>query len=200
MSASAASHADMEGGRVVSGFGRTLAVGAVCALGVPAALALGASSLGREAVLALSWWAAGGALLVAVAPRWRTRLAVSLTTVIVGALVLLLVGGRLNVLIAMTLFVAIARSGFLFRMRPARALGIETLVGLGAIVVVLFLDGPGAIAHALACWGWFVAQSFYFLVPGTHSRVPGTRVGIWGHTGDPFDRARRHLEVLLDGP
>lgn len=98
-----------------------------------------------------------------------------------------------EVAVAVSAGLAICRSAWLFRVRPARAALIESLLGLAALGMAGFLYGPSSIGLALAVWGYLLVQSAWFLVPGARRRA-GPQPAL-----DPFEEAERRVRVLLEG-
>jgi len=110
--------------------------------------------------------------------------AATLTAVAGGAL--LLVGDAAVLCVGLAVVLAVARSAFLYRAAPARAVVVETALAGGGLVFARLLGTP-----SLAIWGFFLVQSFFFLVGGVRARETAT-----GHS-DPFEAAHaRAMEVL----
>jgi hypothetical protein len=80
------------------------------------------------------------------------------------------------------------RSGFLYRQRPARAVLAETVLLSAGLALASFLG-----SLPLACWGFWLVQSGYFLAGGVTARADDESGG-----GDPFERARSRILGLLD--
>jgi hypothetical protein len=85
------------------------------------------------------------------------------------------------------------RSGFLFRQRPARAAFTEVVLLSAGLALVAFLAGPHGRSLPLACWGFWLVQSGYFLVGGVAARADDE-----SGSGDPFESARSRILALLD--
>jgi hypothetical protein len=61
------------------------------------------------------------------------------------------------------------------------------------LLLARFLASPGLLGIALALWGFFLVQSVFFAIGGTHERRP--EAGAL----DPFDRAKRRMLEVLEG-
>lgn len=173
------------------GFARTLAFGALAAATLPlSVLALGPWLGGAGARAAHGVLATAAYLAVLAPPGARRRLAVALAAAAAGVLWWGLAGSFAGFLAGLSAIVAVFRSGWLFRRGVARAMVVEGSVLLLALATWYGLAGPGLPGQALALWGWFVAQSFYFLPGGLARRRRRP-------DGDAFERARQRLEELL---
>jgi hypothetical protein len=95
--------------------------------------------------------------------------------------------------IGMAAMLGVARSGLARRAGPARAVAIEVGLLACGLVFAGFLAGRSPVAVALALWGFFLVQSFYFLVGGTAARSAGR----W--RADPFEEAYARATAVLDG-
>ena len=182
----------------MSNFTKTLAFGAAAAISLPLTVLALAPWIGSQHAFAFHAVAATGGYLaiLSVGGRRQLRLgsaAAVLGLVGLGALVWGLSDSPANLVLLLGLEVALVRSGLLFRRRLARTWVIETFVGLGAAATAAFLFTPGLLGSALAIWGWFVVQSFYFPLGGLSRRTKPAR-------GDPFDEASRSLEEILETP
>ena len=182
----------MERSESARGFARTLGFGALAASTLPLSTLVLAPVLGGARALALHAVLAAAGYLAVMAPDARRRVAVAAGGGAAGLLCLAWAGSNTGLLVALSLVVAVVRSGVLFRRGLARSLAVEGIVLLLAVATLHVLAVPGLAGRALALWGWFVVQSFYFLPAGLAARARGTQ-------GDPFERARRRLEELLAG-
>jgi hypothetical protein len=86
----------------------------------------------------------------------------------------------------------VARSGFLYRAAPARAVALEVGLLVGGLVFARFLSATALFPTALAFWGFLLVQSLFFLVAGVRARPPGSR------GADPFEEAYQRATVLLE--
>jgi hypothetical protein len=175
---------------VEAGFARTLMFGAAAAAGLPIAVLGLAPVLGADAALGLTLVLATAGYLVVLTPGPRGKLALGFGTGVVGLIAWSATGSVRELLLVLTLGVSLVRSGVLYRRRPLRAVVIEAIVGVGSLATVRFLAAPGLLGSAIALWGWFVVQSFYFLLGGLARRRPQPE-------GDAFETARQRLEELL---
>jgi hypothetical protein len=71
----------------------------------------------------------------------------------------------------------------------------ETLLLAGGLALARFLAGPDTLQVAFAIWGFFLAQSFFFLLGGVGERSHDA--GIAGL--DPFEVARARAVELMEG-
>jgi len=108
-------------------------------------------------------------------------------------MVLSLSPGLVELAVALTLVVSVARSGFLLRQSPGRALVYETVCGAASLGLAWALYQPTVFGAALSLWGWFLVQSCFYLLVEVFPRRP--RAG----EGDAFEVARARLLELL-GP
>jgi hypothetical protein len=172
------------------GFGRTLGYGAIAALGLPVFVLATGRSLETQPAITLYAVAATAGYLAVLARGARTRVAVAVAAFALGLVVRAIFVGMAPLFLVLSLGVALVRSGLLFERRSLRGAGIEAVVLVVALVSAHLLSSPGLLAAALAVWGWFVAQSFYFLLGGFARRRTRAQA-------DPFETARSRLEELL---
>ncbi len=92
------------------------------------------------------------------------------------------------------LILAIARSGFLYRGKPARVLVVEGLLVGGGLLFARAPAEGSLLATALAIWSFFLVQSLFFLIGGMRKRRSEEVAG------DPFERARQQALALMDEP
>lgn len=186
MTGSNAERPEIEGG-----FARTLGYGAAAAAGLPVAILALQPILGVQRGLGLALVMATAGYLVALTPGPRSKLAMGVAALLAGGVAWGVVAGSSRELfLALTLGVSAVRSGVLYRRRPLRAVVIEGIVAIGSLATARWLATPGLLGEALALWGWFVVQSFYFLLGGLTLRRPRPE-------GDAFETARQRLEELL---
>lgn len=182
------------------GFGRMIGLGAIAAIVLPLALyvfhrLIGHVSAprGAEVGLGLYWVIAAACSLAVSAGSRRARAFVPFAALLAGLAVLSLSPGLVALAVALTLVVSVARSGFLHRQAPGRALLLEAFCGSASLLLAWALYQPTVFGAALSLWGWFLVQScFYLLVARVARRKPAADV-------DPFDVARGRLLELL-GP
>jgi hypothetical protein len=85
-----------------------------------------------------------------------------------------------------------ARSGFLHRTAPARAVAVEAGLLVGGLLFARFL-AAGSLATTLAVWGFFLVQGCWFLVGGIVTRDDG-------RNPDPFEDACARATEVLERP
>ncbi len=173
------------------GFGRTLAFGALAAATLPVFVLAMAPLLGSGRALVLHAILITAGYGMVLASRARQRLAVGAVACLGGLVLAGASSSSGELLVGLSLGVGLIRSGWLLERRTLRAVVVEGLVLIGSVTTAHFLASPGLLGGAVALWGWFVVQSFYFLVGGLRVRSPR-------RAGDPFDAARRELQELLD--
>jgi hypothetical protein len=190
-----AAHAEAAG--TSRGFGRTLTFGAIAALGVPVALcaaqhAFGSIGSTRAAEIGLGlYWVttAAGALAVAASSR-RARVLIGFAASLVSWIVLLRAPSLSVLAVALTLVVALVRSGVLMRQGAVRGLVVEMACGACSLGLAYALYAPTVVGAALSLWGWFLVQSCFYLLAAIR---PRRHAGV----ADPFDVSRSRLLELL---
>jgi len=176
-----------------NGFGRGVAFAAVAAAGSAAWLLCTAPLLGARRAFAL-WLVGLAAVYVGgLAERVRGRVGAAALTAAVGLGLLAVVPGNHELVPALAVVIAVARSVFLFRAAPARAVVVEGLLLLGSLGFAAALGGPSLRGILLGTWGFFLVQSFFFLIPG------GRICASAGRT-DPFAAAHARALALLERP
>lgn len=173
-------------------FSGSLGFAAVAAAGfAPFALALrpilgGGWALATFAVLATAVYVAG------LAATRRGGLGAALLALLVGSAALGVLWTPREVILAAALALGLCRSGVLYRAPFARAVALESLLLGGGLVLAAHLAGGGLLSGCLAVWGFFLAQSVFFLVAGVSTRRGS------GEAEDPFDAARARLLAVLE--
>jgi hypothetical protein len=132
------------------------------------------------------------AYLGGLAPERRRGIAVFVVAVFIGVGVALAASAPAELALGLGALLAVGRSGFLYRAPTARAVLIETVLVGGGLVFARFLAGHSPLSLGLALWGFFLVQSFFFLVGGIRVRGGG------GHHPDPFQDAYGRALALLD--
>lgn len=180
-----------------SGFGRTLALGAVASLALPLALwALERLSgnlqalRGSEVALGLYWVLVAVSLTAVSRVGLRQRIALASAVFVAGLVALRLTSSLPELAIALTVVVAMARSGFVHRQALARTGMVEVACGLLSLGLAYLLYAPSLLASAFSLWGWFLGQSCRYLFIAIPSRFGQP-------AGDPFERSRDRLLELL---
>ncbi len=173
---------------------RALAFGLVAALAsIPWTMVLGP-------VFGQSWALAGFCLAAAVlypaviAPSLPRGVAAAGAAGLAAAAVGVLAARPTEAILGAALIVAAARSGLLYRRRPARALLIEGALLFGGLLFARALAGPTLLSASLAIWAFFLVQSLFFLAGGLRERQ-GEEPRI-----DPFERARKRALALMEEP
>ena len=147
-------------------------------------------------VTAIAGYAAAVVALypVWIAPSLSRGLKVGALAGLLAAVAGVLAPGLSEALLAMAAILAVARSGFLYRARPARGLVLEGGLLAVGLLFARALAGATSLGVGLGIWGFFLVQSLFFLAGGVDQRKaeePG---------GDPFDQARRKALALIEDP
>jgi hypothetical protein len=174
-------------------FGRSAVFAAAAGCGVMPWLLAAAPLLGVHRALAVYLVAAAAAYVTAIAPSLRRGLGAGLFVSLLGAELAALPHALPELALGLAMVVALARSGFLFRARPGRALALELTLVAGGLLFARFLAGSSLLSVGLALWGFLLVQSVFFLVGGVRERQAGAA------RTDPFDAAYERASALLDG-
>ncbi len=173
---------------------RTLAFGAVAALGsIPWAMVFG-PFFGHA--WALAGYCLGAAALYAgvIAPSWPRGVAAGAVASVAGVAVAVLATRPTEVILGAAMILAVARSGFLFRGKPARTVVLEAGLVFGGLLFARALAGGTLLSAGLAIWAFFLVQSLFFVAGGVREREPDElRI-------DPFERARKRALALMEDP
>jgi hypothetical protein len=124
-------------------------------------------------------------------PSVSRRITAALAVSVVAALLALCARTTTELCVALAVVFGVARSAFLYRAAPARAVATELVLLVGGLLFARFLAGSSLLSWAIALWGFLLVQSFFFLVPGVHPRAAAVR-------GDPFEEAHRRATALLE--
>ncbi len=171
----------------------TLVFGAVAGLGsIPWAMIASPAFFGRTWALAAYCLIVTVLYLVAVAPSWSRGLVIGGLASLLAAATLVAAPSPSVAVAGAALILAVARSGFLYRGKPARALLIEGVLAFGGLLLASWLAGPSPLGSALAIWTFFLVQSPYFLIGGMADRESEEPVI------DPFERARKRALALME--
>jgi len=176
-----------------NGFGRGVVFAAVAAAGSAAWLLCAAPLLGGRRAFGLWLVGLSAGYVGGLAERVRERVGAALLAGVVGLGLLAVVPGNRELVPALAVVIAVARSVFLFRAAPARAVVVEGLLLIGSLGFAAALGGPSLRGIVLGTWGFFLVQSFFFLIPGGRSRPSVGRV-------DPFAAAHARASALLERP
>ncbi len=121
------------------------------------------------------------------------RLLPALVAGVAGIAIAILARSTTELALGLAALLGLARSAFLYRAAPARAVTTEVLLLGGGLLFARFLAAAAPFSTALALWGFLLVQSAFFLIGGVQPRHdPGAR-------RDPFDEARARALALLDG-
>lgn len=175
---------------VWSSFGRSLVFAFAAAAAWVPWLVLAAPLLGFEIARGLYLAAVVAIYVAGLAPR--RRLAGGLAAGLAASAIGIVAGTLTELALGLAAIVGIARSGFLYRSAPARAVAIEAMLLLGGLWLARLTGGPFAIATAFGVWSFFLVQALFFLIGGVRARVAG------GAPADPFDAAYGQAVGLLE--
>jgi hypothetical protein len=96
-------------------------------------------------------------------------------------------------LVAAAVVLGLARSGLAYPGPFVRSAVLESALLAGGLMVANVLIGSSTLSVVLAVWGFFLVQSFFFLVVGARPIAAPRRV-------DPFDEARDRAIAIMDEP
>ena len=169
-----------------------LAFGGAAALAAIPWSMLAGPAFGRPWAVAVYCLAAAVLYVVTIAPSWPRGVAIGGLAGLLAIAVGLLAPWPSEAIVGAALILAVARSGFLYRSSPARALLLEGALAFGGLLFARAMGGPGPLGIALGIWSFFLVQSLFFLAGGVEERAPATP-GV-----DPFERARSRALALMD--
>jgi hypothetical protein len=176
-----------------NGFARSLLFAALAAGAYPVFALLLNPVFGRAQALSLYLIGIVVVYVAGLAPRRTRAIATAGIASVLGVGVLVLAPSIGTIAVGAALIVAVCRSGVLYRSRKARALVAEICLLAGGLGLARFLAGPDTLQVAFAIWGFFLAQSFYFLLGGIAERAE-TTPGL-----DPFEVAHTRALALMEG-
>ena len=176
-----------------NGFARSLLFAAVAAGAFPVFALFANPILGRASGLSLYLLGIAVLYVAGLAPRRSRAVAAVGIAAVLGAGVLILAPSAGTIAAGAALVVGVCRSGVLYRSRRARALLTETCLLAGGLGLARFLAGPDTLQMAFAIWGFFLVQSFFFLLGGVAERTEAS-AGL-----DPFEVARARAVALMEG-
>jgi hypothetical protein len=171
-----------------AGFAALAALGWIPWLLVAAPLVGGAVARALYLVAVTALYTGG---LAGSAPR---RASVTIAVGLAGIALACIVPGMSMLCVALAVMLGTARSGFLHRANPIRAVAIEAALLVGGLVFARFLAGGTLLGIALALWGFLLVQSCFFLIGGARARP------VDGRRGDPFDEAVARATGVLEHP
>ncbi len=173
---------------------RTLAFGLFAALGsIPWAMVLG-PFFGQFRALAGYCLVAAVLYVAVIAPSWPRGLAAGAVAGLAAVAVAVLAARPSEVIFGAVLILAVARSGFLYRGKPARAVLLEAVLTSGGLLFARALAGSTVLSAGLAIWAFFLVQSLYSIAGGVRERESDEP------QIDPFERARRRALALMEEP
>ena len=175
-----------------SAFANGLWFAALAAGALPLWLLLARPILGADRAVGAYFVAAAAAYLGAIAPARGRALVVIVVATALGGFAALVTRAPGELVLALGVLVAVARSGFLYRSAPARGVAVEAIVTGGGLLFARFLCGPSTAALVLSIWGFFLVQSLYFLVVGART------LGGCSRHPDPFQDAYGRAMALLE--
>jgi hypothetical protein len=145
--------------------------------------------VGDWAARALYLVAATAAYVGGLDGRAARTLPAAVLTAVAGCAIAGLARDAAVLCVGLAVVLAVARSVFLYRAAPARAVAIEAALAGGGLVFARLLGTGSALGMALSIWGFFLVQSCFFLLGAGRRAEPA-------HP-DPFEAAHaRAMEVL----
>ena len=171
----------------------TILFGLVCALlFVPCNAVLGAVTSWPMSFRIIVWvFCVVYAWLIA---KWGNVSSLSLVFPLFLLLVFVFLSNSVSAFLLLTVgIVSWIRSGICFKGSLARTLGAELVVSLGGGVMVAALEPHTIVTWAVAIWMFFLVQSLYFVFFAKSVKEESGEENV-----DPFDRARRRIEAILD--
>ena len=175
-----------------NGFTRSVTFAAVAAIAVLPWLAVARAVTGPDTALATYLVAANAAYIAVIAPSGRRRLTVFALAAVIGCLLAIASRSWGELALGLAIVLAVARSGFLYRLAPIRGAAVELVLAGGGLLFARFLAVPSLRGLVLALWGYLLVQSVYFLVGGLRARLSA------GERRDPFAHAYARALELLD--
>jgi hypothetical protein len=127
-----------------------------------------------------------------LSPRGTRRMTTTLVVGLIAAAIAFAARSTAELSIGLAVILGIARSAFLYRSTPARAVVKEAALLVGGLVFARFLAGPSLASTAFAIWGFLLVQSLFFLTSSSGVRPQA------GHLTDPFEEAHGRALALLE--
>jgi hypothetical protein len=127
-----------------------------------------------------------------LSPRGARRMTAALVAGLIATAVAFAVRSTAELSIGLAVILGIARSAFLYRSTPARAVAKEAALLVGGLVFARFLAGPSLASTGFAIWGFLLVQSLFFLTSSPGARPQAGRII------DPFEEAHRRALALLE--
>jgi hypothetical protein len=175
-------------------FARSTWFAAVAALAWVPWLVLVGAVMGPSTARTLYLVAVTSAYVGGLGGRLARRLPAVLVTGIAGSAVAVVGRDPTVLCLGLGVVLAVARSAFLYRTLPARAVVTEAVLAGGGLGFARLLAFRSPVAMALPIWGFFLVQSCFFLVAGVRERRADG-----GHQ-DPFEAAHARAMEVLERP
>jgi len=172
-------------------FGRSLVFAALAAAGLPAAVTFAGTVFGSEEAARLYLIGAASIYAIGLCGDRSRRVAAFVASAFAGMILASLPLDLRATAIGAAGIVAFTRGVLLPESRSLRAFACEAVLAAAGLAAAAWFARGGLLALCLACWGYFLVQSGYFLF-GVNARNGGAP------PRDPFDRARARLLRLLE--
>lgn len=173
-------------------FGRSAAFAAVASLGWMPWLVLTAPIVGASAARTVYLIGMTSAYVAGLGGPTARRLAAALLTAMAGIAVAIAARDATVLCLGLGVALAIARSVFLYRAAAPRAVVMEAALVGGGLLFARLLGGASPLGAALPIWGFFLAQSCFFLT-AWEARAESDHP-------DPFEAAYARAMDVLDRP
>ena len=175
-------------------FGRSAAFAAVAALGWMPWVVMAAPLVGSSAARTLYLIGLTFAYVAGLGGPTTRRLAAAVLTGIAGITIAVVCRDAIVLCVGLGVALAVARSVFLYRAVPARAVVTEAALAGGGLLFARLLGTASPLGAALPIWGFFLVQSCFFLAAGAREQRTDS-----GHP-DPFDSAYARAMDVLERP
>lgn len=130
--------------------------------------------------------------IAGLSPQSTRRITVAMVAGLAGCGLALVARTTAELSIGLAAVLGIARSAFLYRTAPTRAVATEVSLLVGGLLFARFLGGSSPPSTGLAIWGFLLVQSLFFLVAGRRTQSVPER------HADPFEEAHRRVQALLE--
>jgi hypothetical protein len=171
-------------------FGRSLVFAALAAAGLPVAVTFAGAVFGGEQAARLYLIGAASIYAIGLCGDRSRRVAAFAASACAGTILALLPLDLRATAIGAAGIVAFARGVVLPESRSLRGFVCEALLATAGLAVAAWFARGGLLALCLACWGYFLVQSGYFLCGASTRDAAPPR--------DRFDQARARLLRLLE--
>ena len=173
-------------------FGRSALFAAVAALGWLPWLVVTRPVVGPAAAGTIYLIAVTSAYVAGLGGPVTRRLGAAMLTGMPGTAIAVASREATVLCLGLGVALAVARSVFLFRALPARAVVTEAALVGGGLLFARLLGTGSSVGAALPIWGFFLVQSCFFLTAGVRERRPDS-----AHP-DPFEAAYAHAMDVLE--